>query len=244
LISTVKGAAKRIPGVRWARSQIGNYLRRRSFKGSSAYWEGRYRAGGTSGVGSYGHLAEFKASVLNQFVVDRAITSVIEFGCGDGNQLRYAAYPRYIGLDVAHEAIRLCRAKFEDDSTKSFFVYDPECFVDHGGVFQADLALSLDVLFHLSEDSVFARYIELLFQAARRFVIIYSSNHDEITSSPHERHREFTRHVAAHVSGWRLAEKIENRYPLSRYPAPVGSLAEFFVYERRDGVGLPCISKA
>ena len=54
---------------------------------SASYWDSRYVSGGTSGAGSYGHLAEFKANVLNTFVANRNIKLVIEFGFGDGNQL-------------------------------------------------------------------------------------------------------------------------------------------------------------
>jgi hypothetical protein len=172
MLAMIKGIVKRIPGVLWAHAHMNQCLMWRNFPGSAAYWENRYSAGGTSGAGSYGKLAEFKASVLNRFVAEKQITSVIEFGCGDGNQLLYAMYPRYIGLDVARKAIRLCREKFQNDVTKSFFLYDPECFVDRAGVLHADLALSLDVLFHLVEDEVFTRYMELLFQAGQRFVII------------------------------------------------------------------------
>jgi hypothetical protein len=61
--------------------------RRRAFPGSGSFWENRYRTGGTSGSGSYGRLAEFKAEILNEFVRERGVSSIIEFGCGDGAQL-------------------------------------------------------------------------------------------------------------------------------------------------------------
>ena len=144
-----------------------------------------------------------------------------------------AQYPLYVGLDVSRAAISLCRDKFRNDQTKSFFFYDPEFFIDSAGVFQADLALSLDVIFHLVEDSVFTRYMEFLFQAAQRFVIIYSSNYNEITCSPHERERQFSDYVASKFKDWKLIEKINNRYPLSEYPSPMGSLADFYIYERQ-----------
>ena len=65
--------------------------RHRSFAGSVAYWEQRYREGGCSGAGSYGKFGRFKAQVLNQFVVEHGIRTVMEFGCGDGNQLSLCA---------------------------------------------------------------------------------------------------------------------------------------------------------
>lgn len=90
------------------------------FPGSAEYWEKRYSAGGNSGVGSYSHFAEFKAEVLNPFVATHDVKSVIEFGCGDGNQLTLAKYPSYLGLDVSASAIARCRETFKADLSKSF----------------------------------------------------------------------------------------------------------------------------
>ena len=90
---------------------------------------------------------------------------MIEFGCGDGNQLSLAEYPSYIGLDVSRTAIGLCQRRFSGDPAKSFFLYDGTCFTDRAGVFAADLALSLDVVYHLTEDAVFETYLRHLFAA-------------------------------------------------------------------------------
>jgi hypothetical protein len=46
-------------------------------------------------VGSYGKFAAFKAEVLNAFVQEMRVDTVIEFGCGDGNQLTLARYPLF-----------------------------------------------------------------------------------------------------------------------------------------------------
>ena len=93
---------------------------RKPFLGSRTYWEERYAGGGNSGVGSYSKFAEFKAEVLNDFIVSNSVGSVIEFGCGDGNQLSLANYPRYLGFDVSATAIDLCHAPFAGDESKSF----------------------------------------------------------------------------------------------------------------------------
>src|SRR5205085_12336730 len=97
-----------------------NLTRPRPFPGSKNYWEGRYSAGGNSGVGSYGKFAEFKAAVINQFVAQHALRSVIEFGCGDGNQLMLARYPTYLGFDVSETAVATCRKLFAGDANKQF----------------------------------------------------------------------------------------------------------------------------
>jgi hypothetical protein len=97
MMETLKRVVKAIPllgpwAVRW------KAVRRRrrweaEFPGSADYWERRYAEGGDSGHGSYGRFAEFKAEVLNRFVAEQRIESIVEFGCGDGNQLTLASYP-------------------------------------------------------------------------------------------------------------------------------------------------------
>ena len=82
---------------------------------SKKYWETRYSKGGDSGGGSYGQLAEFKAHIINQFVKKNDIKTIIEWGCGDGNQLTYMNYPDYIGFDVSKTVVFNCFEKFKDD---------------------------------------------------------------------------------------------------------------------------------
>ncbi len=125
-----------------------------TFERSDQYWEDRYRLGGNSGSGSYGRLAEFKADFINEFVLEHNINSIVEFGCGDGAQLELARYKNYIGFDVAQRSVDLCREKFSDSSSFSFHLVG-------GNEFEKlecrDLALSLDVIYHLIEDDVYER---------------------------------------------------------------------------------------
>src|SRR5690606_16109619 len=78
------------------------------FPGSKDYWDSRYGLGGTSGAGSNNELAELKASVINRLVEKENVNSVIDFGCGDGNQLNMAKYPSYIGFDISKKAVERC----------------------------------------------------------------------------------------------------------------------------------------
>jgi len=178
-------------------------------------------------------LAEFKARVINGLVVRHGIHSVVEFGCGDGNQLQLASYPTYIGLDVSPTAVQLCKQRFADDATKSFFRYDPECFVDNGGIFQSDLALSLDVIYHLVEDVVFERHLTHLFQSAERFVIVYASDEDRPREASHVRHRRFTPWVEQHQPSWSLIDRLDNEFPVGDAD-PLGSFSSFYVYQRGE----------
>jgi SAM-dependent methyltransferase len=203
---------------------------RRSFQGSSSYWEERYRQGGTSGPGSYGRLAEFKAKVLNDFILKNEIQSIIEFGCGDGSQLALANYPRYVGIDVAESSITACRKRFAGDANKSFY-FAGQIPANLG---RSDLVLSLDVIYHLVEDRVFEEYMRSLFLHSGRFVVIFSSNKSEQEPAPHVRHREFTRWIETHQPKWNQSGYIPNQYPYDPARPNETSFADFYFFVRQD----------
>jgi hypothetical protein len=209
------------------------------FPGSPLYWEQRYASGGTSGPGSYGVLAQFKADVLNGFVDRHRVATVTELGCGDGNQLSLARYPAYRGLDVAASAIDQCSERFAGDPTKSFYLFDPQRFHDRAGLFRSDLALSLDVVFHLVEDEQFKRYMTLLFDCASRFAGVYSSNSTDPDIGEHVRHRRFTDWVETHRPSWTLVENVVNPHRGTE----TGAVSDFWFYAAPD-VAAPTVSSS
>lgn len=198
------------------------------FENSKQYWDDRYRSRGTSGPGSYGHLAQFKADVLNQFVREHGVTTVIEFGCGDGNQLTLANYPDYIGVDVSATAVALCQMRFNGDRGKRFYIA-----AQLPPLPPRDLSLSLDVIYHLVEDDVFESYMSQLFDSSSRYVVIYASNKDEHGPAAHVRHRAFTQWVADHRQEWTLVETIRNRFPYNPGDPENTSFADFYIFERQ-----------
>jgi hypothetical protein len=221
-----KKARKLIRSLAGRRKDTAAKPAKKPFPGSQAYWEQRYAGGGNSGVGSYSKFAEFKADTLNSFVVANSIDSVIEFGCGDGNQLMLANYPRYIGIDVSSTAVNVCREKFMGDDRKSFKpleLYEGET---------ADLALSLDVIFHLVDDKDSEEHMRTIFNAATRFVIIYSSDTDDNDHKDgHVKHRRFTKWVQTNTAGWSLDRHVPNKYPyMGDYRQ--GSFADFYIYKK------------
>ena len=232
--SSLKNFIKAIPLVgptaaRLSHLPVFDHVRRLAFPGSAAFWESVYREGGTSGPGSYGRLAEFKAEILNEFVRTRDIRTVIEFGCGDGAQLQLARYPEYVGVDVAAASILRCSALFAPDSTKRFYLAD--ALPKDLGTF--DLALSLDVIYHLVEDSVFHVYMKRLFSVSRRHVIIYSSNYDERMEAPHVRHRKFTPWIAENARDWQQEGFVANRFPVDPQRPDETSHADFYFLGRQ-----------
>ena len=202
------------------------FVKKNSFTTSGDYWEKRYSTGGNSGAGSYDNLAEFKAEVINQFVEVNNIGRVIEFGCGDGNQLKYFNFGEYLGFDVSQTAIANCRRLYADDPGKRF-----EKLSDYAGE-RAELVLSLDVLYHLVEDEVFDSHMQSLFSSSEKYVIIYSSNVDDdlnVRRSPHVRLRKFTGWIEKNFPMFELLDHIPNRYPRSSDPIN-SSISDFYIY--------------
>ncbi len=204
-----------------------------TFENSNAYWRKRYETGGNSGKGSYGSLAEFKAEFLNRFVELNKVAKVIELGCGDGNQLRYARYPKYVGYDISDVAVRMCTDLFRADASKAFHVIDDRMAPESG-----DLAMSLDVIYHLVEDEVFDRYMRRLFAAAKTFVVIYAGNREMPPRDPHVRQRRFSEWIDENAEAFAFAGRLENgaRLLKDENGKSITSPSEFFVYVRTSAM--------
>ena len=154
------------------------------------YWEQRFRNGGDAGAGSRGHYGNTKAAAVNKIIAEHDVQTVIDWGCGDGLMAARIIASRYIGLDVSPAALELCRHA-ADGPGREWHLYDG--FTDPG--IRGDLALSLEVIFHLVDDALYHRYMELLFGSAP-LVCVVSSNRDE-RGEPHVLHRLFVRDVPA-----------------------------------------------
>lgn len=196
------------------------------FRGSRQYWEMRYKLGGHSGEGSRGVNAQYKARVLNEFLRAHDASSVIEFGCGDGYQLSLLDLPPYIGVDVSPTVVERCRAMYANDPTKQFLLV--EDYRDES----ADLSMSIDVIFHLVENGIYDEYLDRLFAAGRRFVIVYSTSGDMVaTGTSHVRHRDVAGDIARRFPNF--TRMVEDE---ARLPPPVrfdrGLPTVFLMYQR------------
>jgi SAM-dependent methyltransferase len=224
LIGPTAGRLAHLPFVARVRSLV--------FPGSAFFWESVYRQGGTSGPGSYGRLARFKAGILNDFVRTRKVRTVVEFGCGDGAQLTLAKYPEYVGVDVSPLAVKRCASLFANDQSKRFFLAG--ALPADLGTF--DLALSLDVIYHLVEDRVFEEYMSRLFSISRRYVVIYASNYDGRTQALHVRHRKFTAWIDKKAQEWQPTGFVANRFPADPLQPDETSFADFHFFTHKGAL--------
>lgn len=138
---------------------------------SISHWEDRYSRDHSSGPGSRGHLARYKASVINELVRRHRVSSILDLGCGDGVVQNLIRCEKYVGLDVAAVAVDLCRRA---DPLREFFLYDPRSF--DASLFQADMTISLDVLYHVAEVSLYNLYLDHLFGSSRSLVVLYATD--------------------------------------------------------------------
>lgn len=215
------------------RKQGGQRPARRPFGGSGAYWEKRYAEGGDSGRGSRGPLAQYKADFVNDFIGQRGVSSVTELGCGDGAQIALGAYPCYTGMDVSATAIRSCVERFRGDEHKTFLVYASGALADPRGLLASDLAMSLDVLFHLVEQEVFEAYLHDLFGLARRYVLIYASEERPETRKQTVTNRPFTNWVDRNMPEWTLEQVFANPHAWNGDPH-TSTHSQFYLYVRRS----------
>jgi hypothetical protein len=195
---------------------------------SVEYWQKRYASGGNSGAGSYGALADFKAHSLNRFIEDHGIVSVIEFGSGDGNQLSQLKIPKYLGIDVSPKAIEDTKASFANDPTKTFYVYDPDTYVPTEA-FMAQIAISMDVILHLTEDARYEKYMANLSKSSLKFIGIFNTATEEQLPkmASHNRFRDHRTWLKSKASEFREV-RVDLLPEELKYPIATG----FYYYER------------
>jgi hypothetical protein len=134
-----------------------------------------------------------------------------------------------VGIDVSETAVNMCKEMHKGDKSKSFYLYNDYISDIY------DLALSLDVIYHLLEDDVFDVYMTDLFRTADRFVIIYSSNGDKLPfSSPHIKDRNFTKWVEENEMDFKLIKVLKNRYPYTEKDPINTSISDFYIYEKQQ----------
>ena len=169
------------------------------------YWQKRYMQGGTSGQGSYGESAQWKAKIVNSVVQRHEIVSVLEFGCGDGNQLSLYDFKTYTGLDVSAEAVKKCQKIYSDVAGFEFHQLSPgqqTIIPNH------DLVICIEVLMHITDESDFVWTLDSLFSNGARFVLICTPMllHPGVRLGPHEKHRNMTYYFLKYIDKYDIVD--------------------------------------
>jgi len=182
------------------------------FINSKQYWENRYFFGGNSGRGSYKEEALIKADFVNNSISKYNINSIVDIGCGDGNNLMLFDQVDYIGIDPSETIINLNKKKFIRDNQKKFYLLNgnqieiakiANNFISN----RNSITLSLDIIFHLVEDYSYHDHIELINNINSNYCLIVSTNYEANynLATPHVRHRKFSRDFESNC--WSLINK-------------------------------------
>jgi SAM-dependent methyltransferase len=193
-----------------------------NFQAIAAYWENRYKSGGDSGFGSYGNPAKEKANYINNTLRSFEIKSVIDFGCGDGNQLGLLELGNcsYLGIDIACASIQICEKKYTDSNLNFMYVVD----FDSLNLPSCDLALSMDVIYHLTDNDTYFSYLDKLFETAK-YVLIYSMDFDDPGWNGHSRPRKFSQDVSLRYPNFGLIDKTNSADLEQKY-------MQYFLYKK------------
>lgn len=193
----------------------------KDWKGANEYWNNRYKSGLDSGSGSYGQYADFKIKVVNDFIQEKKIESLFDYGCGDGNNmLKLNFIHKYVGYDISFSAVEICKLKF-NNSWMSFTNNINE-------VEPCDASLSMDVIFHLVDNEDFKHYMDYLFMKSKQYVIIFSTDYNRpFIYSPHYRDRCFSDYVYKNFPEWRIYKVIDA-------PEYFPNKEKFIIYKKNE----------
>jgi len=199
------------------------------FFDSNNYWETRYKNNGTSGDGSYGVLAIFKGEIINNIIKNYNIKSIIDLGCGDGNQLTFLDIDNvdYIGIDPSKTVIHKLKKKYIKSINKKFILMT-DIITE-----KAELSISCDVLYHLINRDIWEKHIDNLFTTGLKYVIIYAYDCDKDWGN-HCKSRKFTDFIEKNYSNWELIKVVKNKYPISENSNDTNSsMSDFYIYKKK-----------
>ncbi len=199
---------------------------------AATYWDNRYKGGGTSGRGNEGDLLGFKIGTLSNYVSMLEPKNIIDLGCGDGEVVKRAMFScPYTGVDVSPAAVAKCRKEIgKKIRTYSFFMNDAigrKFWYTPAGY---DVALSLDVIYHLIDQARYDAYMRDLTSLSRSAIIIFSSNFESPVGPAWTRHRRFATWMENHAQRWKLADTIRNPFP--ERGDGRGSHSDFYLYRK------------
>lgn len=151
------------------------------------YWDQRYETC-HSGIGSYGQWADFKLQRIKEI---SEVSSILDVGFGDLNMgVKIAQlFPRasYLGLDISETALQ--RAMVSKLVPRFHFKLIENSVFSH----PSDLALCLDVLFHITQDEEYENMLKSLKRSWTKFLFltVYKNECVNLPKRPHIKIREF-----------------------------------------------------
>ena len=183
----------------------------KKFSNSAKYWEDRYFYGGNSGKGSYFENAAEKADYLNAKINQYNIDTIVDIGCGDGNNLKLFESRNYYGFDVSRTIIDYNKKLYDQDKNKKFILIDDNfekilMDVRNRKDTKNLMCVSFDVIGHLVEDNVYRDHLENFSSLNPDYLIIscYDGDVEYDLSMAHIKQRNYSKDLID--KGWKLVD--------------------------------------
>ena len=183
----------------------------KKFINSSQYWEDRYYYGGNSGSGSYYKNAAEKADYLNAKIDQFDIDTIVDIGCGDGNNLKLFKIQNYYGFDVSKTIISQNKREFKNDRSKQFLIIDENFDKNLSNIrnqknIKKIICVSFDVIGHLVEDEIYDNQLKSFDLVNPDYLIIsnFDVEREYDLSVPHIKGRNYSRDLLNR--GWKLVD--------------------------------------
>tara|TARA_B100001057_G_scaffold197581_1_gene198253 strand:- start:575 stop:1219 length:645 start_codon:yes stop_codon:yes gene_type:complete len=183
----------------------------KKFINSAQYWEDRYYYGGNSGSGSYYKNAVEKADYLNAKIDQFDIDTMVDIGCGDGNNLKLFKTQNYYGFDVSKTIISQNKREFKNDQSKQFSIIDKNFEGNLSNIrsqknIKKIICVSFDVIGHLVEDNIYANHLRSFDLVNPDYLIISNFDVDleYNLSTPHIKARNYSKDLLN--MGWKLVD--------------------------------------
>ncbi len=140
---------------------------RRTWFSNAAFWNFRYQHDPVlgSGRGSRGEFLKHKQELLRPFADSFEDADIVEVGFGDLETSRGLPFKNYRGIDTSREAVKIASQKKPD---WNFSVG----LADNLPSKSADLAICLDVLFHVPKKQDYENIIMQLIRVSRKSILV------------------------------------------------------------------------
>lgn len=167
-------------------------------------------------------LKEILLSIFGDGGETVGLPTVLDLGVGDGRQALALSCTGVVsnvtGFDISWHIVHHLKTQLNvtrhdclERGPLYVYWYDgfelPEMVKDQG----YDVAISMQVVFHLLEDALYERYMDILFSFARHVVIIHApDSQTQLPAAAHEhmRYRIFSNWVAKLHPEWILHHKV------------------------------------
>ncbi|MBN2259843.1 MAG: class I SAM-dependent methyltransferase [Clostridiales bacterium] len=172
-----------------------------------AYWEQRYKQGGSSGEGSVDESREWKWNIIDSYLSE--VENVIDLGCGDLTFWLGRNCRQYTGIDVSETILNKNKSARPE---WNFILSSSDQFIKN---MKAPVVFCFDMLFHIMDEKSFIKTIDNACRYSSKYLFIYTWKKNPFSRSFALR-RIFKKGNLSFIKYVFFPSKTDNRYQYFR----------------------------